>query len=101
MGEGNAMKIVPLGDYIVVRRLDAESMSAGGIVLPDTAQEKSKQGRVLSVGDGKLLANGARSAPEVHEGDRIFFNSYAGTEVTVDEEKLLIINSDEIMAIVG
>lgn len=95
------MKIVPLGDKVVVRRLDAEETTAGGIVLPDAAQEKPKQGRVLSVGDGKLLGDGARSAPEVQEGDRVLFSSYAGTEVTVDEEELLIMNSDDILAVVG
>lgn len=94
------MKVVPLGQKIVVRRLDAEETTKGGIVLPDTAREKPKEGRVLSVGDGKLLANGTRVEPEVKEGDRILFSSYAGAEVKVDEDDLLIMDSDEVLAVV-
>ena len=94
------MKVVPLGEKIVVRRLDAEETTAGGIVLPDSAKEKPKQGRVLSVGDGKLLDDGTRSAPQVQEGDRVLFAAYAGTEVSVDDEELLIMNADEILAVI-
>ena len=64
------MKVVPLGDKVVVKRLEAEEVTAGGIVLPDTAREKPRQGRVLSVGDGRLLPGGGRSAHQVREGDR-------------------------------
>ena len=95
------MRFVPLADKIVVRRLDAEETTAGGIVLPDTAQLKPKQGRVLSVGDGKILKDGSRAVPEVNEGDRVLFGSYAGTEVAVDDEELLIMSADEILAVVG
>jgi chaperonin GroES len=94
------MKVVPLGQKIVVRRLDAEEKTDGGIVLPDTAREKPKEGRVLSVGDGKLLANGKRAEPEVKEGDRILFSSYAGSEVKVDDEEFLIMDADEVLAVV-
>ena len=95
------MRFVPLADKIVVRRLDAEERTAGGIVLPDTAQETPKQGRVLSVGDGKILKDGSRAGPEVNEGDRVLFGSYAGTEVAVDDEELLVMSADEILAVVG
>ena len=94
------MKVVPLGQKIVVRRLDAEETTAGGIVLPDTAREKPKQGRVLSVGDGKLLKSGKRAELEVKEGDRILFSSYAGSEVKVDDDDLLIMDADEVLAVV-
>ena len=94
------MKVVPLGEKVVVKRLEAEQQTAGGIVLPDTAKEKPQQGRVLSVGDGQLLADGTRAQPQVSEGDRVLFGSYTGTEVVVDGEELLIINEDDILAIV-
>src|SRR3974377_1195670 len=84
------MKVVPLNDKIVVERLEAEEKTAGGIVLPDTAKEKPKQGKVLSLGDGKLLDSGKRAAFQVKEGDRVLFTSYSGSEVTVDGEELLI-----------
>jgi chaperonin GroES len=94
------MKVVPLSSKIVVRRLDAEELTEGGIVLPDTARAKSKEGRVLSVGDGKLLCDGTRAEPEVKEGDRILFSSYAGTEVQVDDDELLIMDAEEVLAVV-
>lgn len=94
------MKLVPLGDKVVVRRLEAEAVTAGGIVLPDSAKEKPKQGRVLAVGDGRLLPNGTRIKLGVHDGDRVLFHAYAGTEVKVDAEELLIMSEDEILAIV-
>ncbi len=94
------MKVVPLAEKVVVKRLDAETMTAGGIVLPDSAQEKPQQGRVLSVGDGCLLANGTRALHQVSEGDRVLFGSFAGTEVEVDGQQLLIMSEDEILAIV-
>ena len=95
------MKVVPLGEKVVVKRLDAESTTAGGIVLPDTAREKPRQGRVLSVGDGRLLPGGTRVAHQVSEGDRILFDRYAGTEITIHGEELLIMSEDEILAIVA
>ena len=93
------MKVVPLGDKVVVKRLAAEEVTSGGIVLPDTAKEKPQQGRVLSVGDGRLLANGTRAQHQVTEGDRVLFAGYSGTEVTVDGEELLIMSEDEILAV--
>ncbi|MBN2477529.1 MAG: co-chaperone GroES [Pirellulales bacterium] len=94
------MKVVPLGDKVMIKRLEPEETTSGGIVLPDAAQEKPQQGRVLSVGDGRLLADGTRAEHEVSEGDRVLFGGYSGTEVTVDGEELLIMNEDEILAIV-
>ena len=94
------MKVVPLNDKIVVKRLEAEEKTAGGILLPDTAKEKPKQGKVLSVGDGKLLENGTRAPFQVQEGDRVLFSSYAGNEVTVDGEEYLIMSEDDILAVV-
>ena len=93
------MKIVPLNDKIVVKRLEAESTTAGGIVLPDTAKEKPKQGRVVSLGDGKLLDNGKRAAFQVKEGDRVLFTSYSGNEVNVDGDEYLIMTEDDILAV--
>lgn len=93
------MKVVPLGDKIVVKRLEAEEKTAGGIVLPDSAQEKPAEGRVLSVGDGSLLADGERAEPQVSEGDRVLFSSYAGTEVEVDGEELLIMSEHDVLAV--
>jgi len=95
------MKVVPLGDKLVVRRLETDATTSGGIVLPDSAREKPQQGRVVSVGDGKFLADGSRAAHDVSEGDRVLFSAYSGSEVTVDAEELLIMSEDDILAIVG
>ena len=94
------MKVVPLGDKLVVKRMDSMAKTAGGIVLPDSARDKPQQGRVLSVGDGKLLPDGKRSAHEVQEGDRVVFTSYAGSEVEIDDQELLILSADDVLAIV-
>ena len=93
------MKVVPLGDKVAVKRLDAEETTAGGIVLPDSARDKPLQGKVLSVGDGRQLPDGTRAGHQVNEGDRILFTSYAGTEFIVDGEEVLIMNEDEILAV--
>ncbi len=94
------MTVVPLNDKIVVKRLEAEEKTAGGIVLPDSAREKPRQGKVLSLGDGKRLENGKRASFQVKEGDRVLFTSYAGNEVTIDGEELLIMTEDDILAVV-
>ena len=94
------MNMVPLNDKIVVKRLEAEEKTAGGIVLPDTAKEKPKQGIVKSLGDGKLLDSGKRATFQVKEGDRVLFTSYAGNEVTLDGEEYLIMTEDDILAVV-
>ncbi|MFL5328200.1 MAG: co-chaperone GroES [Gemmataceae bacterium] len=94
------MKVVPLNDKIVVKRLEAESKTAGGIVLPDNAKEKPRQGKVLSLGDGKLLDSGKRAKFQIKEGDRVLFSSYGGQEVTVDGEEYLIMTEEDILAVV-
>ncbi|QEG37936.1 co-chaperone GroES [Bythopirellula goksoeyrii] len=93
------MNVVPIGDNLVVKRLNAEETTAGGIVLPDAAREKPQQGRVLSVGDGRMLPNGKRSAPEMKEGDRVVFGNYAGNEVAIDGESLLFLRTSDVLAI--
>jgi len=94
------MKVVPLNDKIVIKRLEAEEKTAGGIVLPDSAKEKPKQGRVLSLGEGRRLENGKRATFQVKEGDRVLFSSYAGNEVTIDNVEHLIMTEDDILAII-
>ncbi len=95
------MRVIPLGDKVVVKRLEADQITAGGIVLPDAAQTKSQQGKVLSVGDGRTLADGRRVAHQVAEGDRVLFDRYAGAELTVDGQQLLIMSENEILAVLG
>src|ERR1700674_901789 len=94
------MKVIPLNDKILVKRVEAEDKTAGGILLPDTAKEKPRQGKVLSLGDGKLLDTGKRAAFQVKEGDRVLFSSYAGSEVTLDGEEYLIMSEDDILAVI-
>jgi chaperonin GroES len=94
------MKVTPLGDKVVIKRLRAEDKTAGGIVLPDSAKDKPQQGRVLSVGDGRLLGDGQRIRPQVNEGDRVVFSSYAGSQVEVDGDELLIMREEDILAVV-
>lgn len=93
------MKVVPLGDKLVVKRLDAEARTKGGIVLPDSAKEKPQQGRVLSVGDGRVTADGHRVNCQVHEGDRIIFAAWSGTEIKVDGHELLILREEDVLAV--
>jgi chaperonin GroES len=95
------MNVVPLADNVVIKRLSAEEKTAGGIVLPDSAQEKPSQGRVLSVGDGRQLKCGGRAEAQVKEGDKVLFSSYAGTEVVVDDQDLLIMSEADILAILS
>ena len=94
------MKIKPLGDKIVVKRLEAETKTAGGIVLPDSAKEKPKRGKVIAVGDGKMLENGKRAALSVKKGDEVVFTSYAGTEVKVSGDELIIMSESDVLAVV-
>jgi len=93
-------KIKPLSDHILVRRMEAETMSKGGIVLPDSAKEKPKEGIVLALGDGRLLEDGTRALFQVKMEDRVLFTSYAGTEIKVDGEDVLLLKEDEILAII-
>ena len=93
------MRIEPIGDKVVIKRLEAEEKTAGGIVLPDSAKEKPQRGRVLSVGSGVMTADGKRAKMQVSEGDRIIFSNWAGMEVTVDGEELLIMTEADILAV--
>jgi chaperonin GroES len=93
------MRIIPLGDKVVVKRLEADSRTAGGIVLPDAAKQKPQQGRVLSVGDGRLLGDGTRCECQVQEGDRIIFANWSGTEIKVAGDEVLILREDDILAV--
>ena len=94
------MKVIPLGENVMIRRLEAESKTAGGIVLPDSAKQRPRQGRVISVGDGRLLPDGTRVLHQVREGDRVLFDRYAGTEMKINGEDLLILRESEILAVV-
>jgi chaperonin GroES len=94
------MKVVPLGEKVVVRRTKPQETTAGGIVLPESAREKTQEGRVLSVGDGRLLPDGTRAEHQVSEGDRVLFSAWAGAEVVIDGEEMLIMSEEEILAIV-
>ncbi|HEY5679667.1 MAG TPA: co-chaperone GroES [Pseudomonadales bacterium] len=93
------MNIRPLHDRVVVRRLEEESTSAGGIVLPDSAAEKPSQGEVLAIGSGKLLDNGDVRALDVKVGDRVLFGQYAGSTVKIDGEELLVLSESEIFGV--
>ena len=95
------MPIVPLNEKIVVQRMEAEDKTAGGIILPDNAKEKPKQGKILSLGEGKVLENGKRAPFQVKVGDKVLFTSYAGSEVTVDGKEYLVMCEDDILAIVS
>jgi chaperonin GroES len=94
------LKIRPLGDKVLIKRVEAEETTAGGIVLPDAAREKPKRGVVQSVGDGKLLDSGERSELQVKKGNEVLFSSYAGTEIKVNGEELLIMDESDILAII-
>lgn len=94
------IKLQPLGDRVVVKREDAEKVTAGGIVLPDTAKGKPSRGFVSSLGSGRLLDDGTRSPFQVKVGDRVLFNSYAGESFKVGDEELLLMREDEILAII-
>lgn len=96
-----ALSLRPLGDKIVVERSEAEEKTSGGIVLPDTAKDKPKQGVVIAVGKGKVLENGSVKEPEVKAGDKVLFSTYAGTEVKVNGKEYLVVAESEILAIVS
>jgi len=94
------MKIEPLGDKVVVERLKPEDVTAGGIVLPDSAKEKPQEGKVVAIGSGRQTESGEVVKMSVKKGDRIIFSSYAGTEVSVDGKEYLVMPEEDILAIV-
>ncbi len=89
----------PLGDRVVVKVLEAEEKTAGGIILPDTAKDKPQEGEIIAVGTGRVLDNGTRVEPEVKVGDRVIFSKYGGTEVKVAEVEYLIIRESDLLAV--
>jgi chaperonin GroES len=95
------MKIRPLHDRVIVKRLDEESMTSGGLYIPDTAKEKPIQGEIIAVGAGKRDKAGELIKLEVKEGDKVLFSKYSGTEVKLDGEEHLIMREDDILAVVG
>ena len=95
----SAPKIRPLGEKVLIKRLEAEEKTKGGIVLPDTAKEKPQKGKVLAVGDGKLMDDGKRAKFQVKKGDIVLFTSYAGTEIKIEGEEYLLMNESDIVAI--
>lgn len=94
------IKIRPLHDRVIVRREEEEQLSAGGIVIPDTAKEKPIRGVIVAVGNGKILDNGDTRALAVKVGDKILFGKYAGTEVKIDNQELLVLREEDIMGII-
>lgn len=95
------MKIQPLGDRIVIKPLEAETKTKGGILLPETAKEKPQQGEVIAVGKGRILDNGSVAAPEVKVGDKVLYGKYSGNEITTkDGDELLIMREEDILAII-
>jgi chaperonin GroES len=94
------MKIRPLHDRVIVKRLEEERVSAGGIVIPDTAAEKPMQGKVVAVGKGKILEDGSVRALDVKVGDKILFGKYSGNEVKVDGEDLVVMREEDVMAVI-
>lgn len=98
--ESYKMKIRPLHDRIIVQRIKEEETTKGGIIIPDTAKEKPSEGKVIAVGNGKLLENGSLKPLDVKKGDKVLFGKYAGTEVKIEGEEHLIMREDDIIAIV-
>ena len=94
------MKIRPLHDRVIIRRMEEERTSPGGIVIPDTATEKPIKGEVIAVGNGKVLENGEIRALDLKAGDKVLFGKYSGTEVKVEGDELLVMKEDEVMAVI-
>ncbi len=94
------MNVRPLHDRVIIRRLEEETTSAGGIVLPDSATEKPMRGKVIAVGNGKILDSGEIRPLDLKEGDEVLFGKYSGTEIKIDGEELLVMREDDIMAVI-
>jgi len=93
------MKVRPLQDRVVVQRIEEEEKTKGGIIIPDTAKEKPQEGKVVAVGNGKVMENGSRQSMDVKVGNRILFSKYAGTEIKIDGQEYLIMREDDILGI--
>ena len=100
MGKTKTATITPLGDRLLVKRLEADEKTAGGIILPDSAKEKPREGKVIAAGPGKLLDTGDRAKMTAKVKDHVLFSSYAGSEVKIDGEEFVILTEDEILAII-
>ena len=98
---GGEIKLQPLGDRLVVERAESEAVTAGGIVLPDSAKDKPARGVVISLGDGRLLDDGSRAPFQVKQGDTVLFTSYAGEEFKVGDRELLLMREEDILAVIG
>jgi len=94
------MKVRPLHDRVIVKRVEEEEKTKGGIIIPDTAKEKSAEGEIIATGNGKIMENGEKLPLEVKKGDRVLFGKYAGTEINIEGEEHLIMREDDIIAIV-
>ncbi len=99
--EKSKVKLVPLGDRIVVQRQESQEQTSGGIFLPDSAKDRPTRGKVISTGDGRVLENGKRSELQVKVGDFVLFTSYAGESIEVDGEEYLLMNESEVLAVLG
>jgi chaperonin GroES len=95
------MKVRPLHDRLLVRRIEEEETVKGGIIIPDSAKEKPQEGEVLAVGNGKTLDNGTKLTMDVKVGDKILFGKYSGTDMKIDGEEVLILREDEVLAVMG
>jgi chaperonin GroES len=95
------MKVRPLHDRMVVRRIEEKETAKGGIIIPDSAKEKPQEGKVLAVGNGKILENGTKVAMDVKVGDKILFGKYSGTEMKIDGEDVLILREEEVLAVLA
>jgi chaperonin GroES len=98
--ESDGMKLRPLQDRVIVKRIEEEEKTTGGIIIPDTAKEKPQQGKVVAAGKGKILENGKVNPVTVKKGDRVLFGKYAGTDIKIDGEEHLIMREDDILAII-
>jgi chaperonin GroES len=94
------MKVKPLQDRLVIKRIEEEEKTKGGIIIPDAAKEKPQEGRVIAVGEGKVLESGQRSPVSVKVGDKILFGKYSGTEIKIDGEEHLILREDDVLAVI-
>jgi chaperonin GroES len=100
MAKTKSTTVTPLGDRVLIKRVEADEKTKGGIILPDTAKEKPREGVVIAVGNGKLLENGTRQTMSVKPKDRVLFSSYAGSEIKLDGDELMILGEDEILAVI-
>jgi chaperonin GroES len=95
------MKVRPLHDRLVVRRIEEKESVKGGIIIPDTAKEKPQEGEVIAVGNGKILDSGTKVPMDVKAGDKVLFGKYSGTDIKIDGEEYLILREDEVLAVIG